>query len=102
MVYPDRPSSNKYQLSSEFLSIYESLPIAENYNAQHECTICIEKLNKDGEIKILPCKHIFHGICIKKWFEEKINCPICRRIIKIHKRRRISRVLSFIVIVLNL
>jgi hypothetical protein len=41
-----------------------------------KCPICDEKI-KDEEK--LECSHKFCGDCIKKWFEYKKNCPICRK-----------------------
>ena len=35
--------------------------------------------NKDDELYMqLPCGHIFHSNCLKKWFGMKKECPICR------------------------
>jgi hypothetical protein len=45
-----------------------------------ECNICIETYTKGDFVIELPCKHIFHKHCIRKWLcTEKINCPVCRR-----------------------
>ena len=41
-----------------------------------DCMICLSPLHKC--ITTLPCKHSFHKKCIRKWFEECQNCPICR------------------------
>lgn len=46
-----------------------------------ECVICTEKIT---EARILPCKHIFHLLCITQWMEKgNKTCPICRAEIKI-------------------
>lgn len=39
-------------------------------------TISNNKYNK--EYIITPCKHVFHSICLEKWFERKKECPCCR------------------------
>ena len=31
-----------------------------------ECAICLKKIRK-GEQLTLPCKHVFHGECLRKW-----------------------------------
>jgi hypothetical protein len=38
------------------------------------CTICLE--NVSSPAGTLPCKHSFHYFCIKKWIEQKPNCPL--------------------------
>ena len=43
-----------------------------------ECSICFEKFVKNDEIATLPCIHMFHKNCIKKWLETSNICPICR------------------------
>ena len=43
-----------------------------------DCSICME--NKEENGNKLPCGHIFHSHCIKKWLcEEKVTCPVCRQ-----------------------
>ena len=39
-------------------------------------TISNNKYNK--EYIITPCNHVFHSICLEKWFENKKECPFCR------------------------
>ena len=47
-----------------------------------ECAICHVELEAgDDEVVRLPCfhTHVFHVPCIKGWFYQESNCPICRR-----------------------
>ncbi len=39
------------------------------------CPICSEKIKT---IATLECAHKFCEECIKKWFENKKSCPVCR------------------------
>ena len=41
-----------------------------------DCSICRDGLT--SPLEILPCGHIFHRQCIKKWFERRMICPVCR------------------------
>lgn len=25
-----------------------------------------------------PCNHFYHGICLKQWMDQKMECPSCR------------------------
>lgn len=44
-----------------------------------ECSICIENLEVDEEVTVLPCHHLFHEECIKAWLREHDSCPHCRK-----------------------
>ncbi len=56
---------------------------------EDECPICLSKYRITDKIKELPCRHIFHKKCLKKWFERSDNCPLCKFDIKdeINKRK---------------
>ena len=43
-----------------------------------KCCICLENFKKNDETMILPCIHIFHSVCIKKWMKRQDICPICK------------------------
>ncbi|KAG8383108.1 hypothetical protein BUALT_Bualt05G0150500 [Buddleja alternifolia] len=45
------------------------------------CSICLEEFfpaNGGCEVVCMPCKHIFHEDCIKKWLGTSHYCPVCR------------------------
>lgn len=50
-----------------------------------ECSICLNDFEKNDDVSITTCKHIFHNTCITEWGkykmsdeETKTECPICR------------------------
>jgi len=45
-----------------------------------ECSICLDKLDKN--IFILKCNHKFHKECLSRWLNVNPSCPLCRSIIK--------------------
>ena len=50
-------------------------------NAQNDCIICFEMLDKKPELNFqLGChsKHTFHLRCINQWFQKSSSCPLCR------------------------
>ncbi|PIA27538.1 hypothetical protein AQUCO_07600004v1 [Aquilegia coerulea] len=43
-----------------------------------ECAVCRENLIISEEMHELPCKHLFHLLCLKPWLDKHNSCPICR------------------------
>lgn len=39
------------------------------------CAICFIEMRE--EARITPCKHYFHGPCLRKWLAVKMVCPLC-------------------------
>lgn len=44
-----------------------------------ECSICMDAVELDTEVTVLPCTHWFHFDCIKAWLSQHNTCPHCRR-----------------------
>ncbi|XP_019379389.1 PREDICTED: E3 ubiquitin-protein ligase RNF149 [Gavialis gangeticus] len=42
------------------------------------CAVCIENYKPKDTVRILPCKHIFHRICIDPWLVDHRTCPMCK------------------------
>ena len=49
----------------------------------NKCSICLDDLCKGKRISYLPCCHIYHSKCIKKWLKVSNFCPLCKEEIKI-------------------
>merc|ERR1719494_283398 len=43
-----------------------------------ECCICMELYATEDEIRRTPCKHVFHGDCLRNWLKTQRTCPLCR------------------------
>jgi len=42
-----------------------------------QCTICMETYTLGQQLKLLPCKHIFHLNCIEIYLKEfSVQCPL--------------------------
>ncbi|XP_045443252.1 E3 ubiquitin-protein ligase RNF149 isoform X2 [Pipistrellus kuhlii] len=42
------------------------------------CAVCIENFKAKDVIRILPCRHIFHRVCIDPWLSDHHTCPMCK------------------------
>ena len=51
--------------------------LCKNINDYYECPICFDEVGPENG-GILSCGHCYHNICIQKWFQKDVTCPICR------------------------
>lgn len=49
---------------------------------EEKCPICFMDFDSGEEVKMLPCKHVFHPGCIDTWLVRNCTCPICKRDVK--------------------
>lgn len=70
----------------------------------NNCTICLEELRQNGkDIRVLPCQHEYHKLCIDPWLIENFTCPLCMYTIvdskkkkcKLQRRRNLLQTLLF-------
>ena len=45
---------------------------------EDNCPICHEKYEYGKTCKELPCNHIFHSTCIRRWLSTHNTCPLCK------------------------
>jgi hypothetical protein len=38
-----------------------------------------ESVRNIAPIMVTPCNHVFHGECLSKWLDYKMECPTCRK-----------------------
>ena len=46
--------------------------------ARSSCPVCLEEWEVGEIVTEMPCKHCFHGECLKSWLSVKNTCPVCR------------------------
>jgi hypothetical protein len=68
----------------------KDLKIDKYYKCKSEkvdCSICCNSVKYNEYIRKLSCNHVYHKKCIDKWLisllkkSEKMNCPLCRKIL---------------------
>lgn len=43
------------------------------------CAVCFNKFKlNEGDVRKLPCNHMFHDKCIFPWLQSNPTCPTCR------------------------
>jgi hypothetical protein len=45
---------------------------------QHPCPICLDEFTPRSDVRVLPCGHIYHELCIDQWFLRNQNCCLCK------------------------
>ncbi|KAL7753813.1 hypothetical protein RI367_000745 [Sorochytrium milnesiophthora] len=80
---PEQPTHTTPQV------ILASLPTKIFYHAKLReneptmCVICLDEFQDEDELRVLPCNHMFHLVCVDQWLIERRNCcPVCRMEIK--------------------
>ncbi|XP_073275366.1 receptor homology region, transmembrane domain- and RING domain-containing protein 2-like [Primulina huaijiensis] len=54
--------------------------VSEDYCTSSTCAICLEDYTIGEKLRILPCCHKFHAICVDAWLTSwRTFCPVCKR-----------------------
>lgn len=55
----------------------ENLPVV-TPEEPGSCSICLDDFNAVTRVLAMPCRHLFHEVCLKEWLLRSNSCPICR------------------------
>ncbi|KAA1086417.1 hypothetical protein PGT21_004397 [Puccinia graminis f. sp. tritici] len=77
------PTESQHNIDQVLNSIGQALS-AFSLSLQHaitNCGMCLEDYKANDQVLVLPChpSHFFHRHCLRDWFKEYLNCPMCRK-----------------------
>ncbi|KAJ7969692.1 receptor-likey region, transmembrane domain- and RING domain-containing protein 2-like [Quillaja saponaria] len=83
----ERPPASRVRefhgMSSRLVKAMPSLiftAVLEDNCTSVTCAICLEDYSVGEKLRILPCRHKFHAICVDSWLTSwRTFCPVCKR-----------------------
>ncbi|CAH8519471.1 unnamed protein product [Dicrocoelium dendriticum] len=70
------------QLGLRVQLLMDRLPLreltSEEVERLHRCLVCMDEYIIGSRVMTLPCFHLFHETCARRWFEDFLTCPVCR------------------------
>jgi len=64
---------------SDQLTLNNQLFFYEGPAHDHPCVVCQATFQDGDQLRMLPCRHVFHRRCFDGWLHHyKFNCPLCR------------------------
>ncbi|XP_009379478.2 receptor homology region, transmembrane domain- and RING domain-containing protein 2 isoform X2 [Pyrus x bretschneideri] len=83
----ERPQASRVQefhgMSKRLVKAMPSLKfttVLEDNCTSSTCAICLEDYNFGEKLRILPCRHKFHALCVDSWLTSwRTFCPVCKR-----------------------
>ncbi|XP_011017941.1 PREDICTED: E3 ubiquitin ligase BIG BROTHER-related-like isoform X2 [Populus euphratica] len=61
------------------LKNHKKLDRVKGNDEDEQCYICLAEYEEGDKIRVLPCHHEYHMVCVDKWLKEIHGvCPLCR------------------------
>ncbi|EOX90781.1 zinc finger protein [Theobroma cacao] len=60
-------------------SNFQARPCAGEASEGEICCVCLSGMKEGDDMRVLPCLHQFHRVCVDRWLDGcRKNCPVCR------------------------
>ena len=85
-ILNDQTNDLKRQLNKKILSVHiKKYYIEKLLSESYECPICLDNIEKDSNVFLTLCGHLFHHDCLNEAMSFRQKCPTCRRHIYFNK-----------------
>ena len=82
IVFVSEEERERQRVAQELYNLLVSIPTRFYAGSEDgsECAICLTGFVDGQKVKSLPCqgRHTFHSSCLRGWFKQKADCPVCR------------------------
>ncbi|XP_069135132.1 E3 ubiquitin-protein ligase ZNRF3-like [Argopecten irradians] len=72
--------TRKFKGSSSGKSLRVQTPVSDIYSnssGSEGCAICLDEYTEGQVLRVLPCSHEFHRLCVDPWLVTHRTCPLC-------------------------
>ena len=73
-------TNEQQKIAKKIIELLHDYELKEKEN--DSCAICVSDFEIGEMVTMIPCSHLFHSECIKKWLMINLSCPICKFKIK--------------------